>query len=739
MVSSIFRDEIQQLNGTDVNLIFLSDKQLQGEWTPNSVSHAIDQLLQDDQVDLIVALGILASGDICRREDLSKPVIAPYVLDAKLQGIPLVDGSSGVPNLSYITYFTDIARDIEVFQKVAPFTSLAFLASSAAFEANPVYYENMLEIIRDKGINVDLVEVGTSVGPAINAISDQVGAVYLSPLLGLPDEDFSQLVRFLIQRKLPSFSLVGESEVEKGILLGLRPGNKVSQLARQVALYVQRVLSGEDGSTFPVSFPLEERLSVNMRTASSINVSPSWEFITAGRLIEPEFRPLSRKVSLADAAYEGAKASIRSRIQETTISSSRENVAIAGSQLLPHLQATGHHRNVQGDGVMSGFQSEREFFGTLQLRQLIYSDDAWTNRRVQRDVLSAHEHQLTQQKYDAIHQAQKAFLNILRAKGVVDIRRDNLSLMRSHLQTARTRQQVGVADPGEVYRLEGEIAHVRYTLLEALATKEKAEIAFNHQLSLPLDEKFATVDISLEDSVFAKHYRSYKELTSTEEKVRLFGEFAAKRYLPSSPDIQHLDAQIRGQKRAVGLAKRSFWSPTVVAQAELSRNYHRSGAGSEIPAVGGDNHWAATVNVSIPILQGGQRIANLREAKHKLHGLELTHVAVSLSQETLIRNAINDIKSSALAIDLSSDRAASSRKSLDVVLDAYGRGTVSMLSLLDAHNYVYVADEIASDAVLNFFMRVVDFERSIGHFMLADDATADVFFAEVRKYLSENL
>ena len=88
---------------------------------------------------------------------------------------------------------------------------------------------------------------------------------------------------------------------------------------------------------------------------------------------------------------------------------------------------------------------------------------------------------------------------------------------------------------------------------------------------------------------------------------------------------------------------------------------------------------------------------------------------------------------------MSSDRAASSRKSLDVVVDAYGRGTVSMISLLDAHNYVYVADEIASDAVLNFFTRVVDFERSIGHFMLADDAAADVFFAEVRKYLSENL
>ncbi len=739
MVSSVFRDEIRRLTEGDVKVNFPPDKQLQGDWTPGSVTLAIDQLLGDDHVDLIVALGIIASGDACRRGSLPKPVIAPYVLDAKLQGISMVDGTSNVSNLSYITYFTDIARDLEVFREVVPFTRLAFLASSVAFEANPVYFENLLNIVRDTGTQVDLIKVGTSIGPALEAISNQTEAVYLSPLLGLPDEDFSRLTRFLIQRKLPSFSMVGESKVEKGILLGLRPGSKVSQLARQVAIYVQRILNGEEASTFPVIFPLEERLSLNMRTARKINVSPSWKVITSGRLIEPESEPLARRLSLADAAREGEKASILSTIQESVISASRENVAVATSQLLPQLQVGGDQRIVQADDIMPGFQTERSFTGKLQLKQLIYSDEAWTNRSMQGDVLRSHEHRLTQERYDAIYHAQASYLNILRAKSAVQIRRDNLSLMRSHLQTARIRQQVGVADPGEVYRLEGEIAHVRYMLVEALATKETAETTFNNLLRWPLDEKFTTVETSLEDPVFARHYESYKEITSTGEKVRLFGAFATKRYLSLLPELQELDAHISGQTRAVGLSTRSFWSPTVVAQGELSKNFLRSGAGSEIPAVGGDNNWAATLNVSIPVFRGGQRIARLREAKHKLQELELKHEAISLWQEKTIRNAIHRIQASALAIDFSSERAVTSRKSLDVVVDAYGRGTVSIISLLDAHNAVYVANEVASDAILKFFVDVVEFERSIGHFMLIDDAAADVFFAEVRRYLSEHL
>ena len=51
--------------------------QLQGDWTVASVRAALDQVLTDPTVDLVIAAGVLGSGDVGQRGPLPKPVIAP--------------------------------------------------------------------------------------------------------------------------------------------------------------------------------------------------------------------------------------------------------------------------------------------------------------------------------------------------------------------------------------------------------------------------------------------------------------------------------------------------------------------------------------------------------------------------------------------------------------------------------------------------------------------------------------
>ena len=82
-----------------------------------------------------------------------------------------------------------------------------------AFEAVPEVSETMLRELGPLGLEMSRVEVGDSLEEALAAIPSDTQAVYVTPLLQLPSGDFDRLVETLIQRRLPSFSLWGQSEV----------------------------------------------------------------------------------------------------------------------------------------------------------------------------------------------------------------------------------------------------------------------------------------------------------------------------------------------------------------------------------------------------------------------------------------------------------------------------------------------------------------------------------------------
>jgi len=61
----------------------------------------------------------------CLLPEHPKPIIATFVLDHELQGIPWESGTSGIKNLNYLSSFSDsFRRDIETFSRIIPFERL---------------------------------------------------------------------------------------------------------------------------------------------------------------------------------------------------------------------------------------------------------------------------------------------------------------------------------------------------------------------------------------------------------------------------------------------------------------------------------------------------------------------------------------------------------------------------------------------------------------------------------------
>ncbi len=272
-IRTTFEREITQLLQAEYDVRFPPEKRLQADWTAAGVKAVIDRLLADPEVDYVLTLGVLTSNDAARRGPLPKPVIAPYIIRPELQEIPYeirerrVPGQeaversrvSGVQNLSYVDIRANLLREASRFREIVPFSQLTIFTMSAFTEAIPQLPENVVSELSPLGLELSMVQVSDSLEEALAAIPPDAQAVYVSPLLQLPTGDFDRLVEALIERRLPSFSLWGQSEVRRGLLASLSVDKldvegDANRLARRAALNLHRILLGERAEDLPVDF-----------------------------------------------------------------------------------------------------------------------------------------------------------------------------------------------------------------------------------------------------------------------------------------------------------------------------------------------------------------------------------------------------------------------------------------------------------------------------------------------------
>ena len=74
------------------------------------------------------------------------------------------------------------------------------------------------------------------------------------------------------------------------------------------------------------------------------------------------------------------------------------------------------------------------------------------------------------------------------------------------------------------------------------------------------------------------------------------------------------------------------------------------------------------------------------------------------------------VKAAHFAIHQAQLAEVAARKGLAIVTEAYSRGGVSILSLLDAQNSSLRADLVAANALYDFFVAFMQLQRSVGKF-----------------------
>jgi len=719
--------------GDGLTLTVAPPVRLNGNWSVSTLEAALDRLEADPQVDVVVTLGFAASHLIAHRARLPKPTVAASVLDPVLQTFPMKSGTSGRHNFTYVAPFNRVDDQVAAFHRIIGFSHLAVLADPLA-----------LQVVRE--LQIKARELQSTTGAAIvllptNNLTDALAnlppgtdAVCVAPLMRLSTDDLRSLADQLAQRKLPSFSLLGRSEVEQGILLATSSDTeRTERLARRVALDIQRIVEGEDAANIEVGFPGEVRLVVNMHTAQLIGFSPHWDDLTDAVQLAAENMPHQRSISLLQALDASIRNNPTLRAAQLGADIAADQTLIARSALLPKLAADVSHTQIDASHASPLLLTQRTSEAGLTAQLPLYKDSDWAGWSVSRHLATAATEQARQELLDTLQQTASSYFSLLRAKSVESVRRQNVENTRQNLETARAREAVGLSTRSDYLRWVAQMASARQDLLASEANDRQAAVELRRLIHDGSSEPLVAAEAGLDEPlkwIASPHTQKYLD---TPANWRVFREFILDQAREHSPELKRVDELIAGQQREVTSARRAFFIPDLVAVGTLSNEFERSGAGSERTALTPNNTgWFVGIQATIPIFSGGALQAKLSENRHQLRQLDAQRDAAVDAVDARARSVLARLPSSYPAIDLSREAAAAAHENYERVADAYARGVVSITDLISAQDASLNAELAQAQATFTFLIDFADTLRVSNSFdVLLDPQTREPWYNTV--------
>ncbi|HEU4781667.1 MAG TPA: TolC family protein [Steroidobacteraceae bacterium] len=739
LTAEVLEREIANVAAAGLQIVLPADKRIAADWSLEGAARVLDRALADPAVEVVVTLGILTSQTAARRSSLPKPVIAPLVIDPVLQGYPLVEGRSARHNFAYVADFQSVANEVRAFHDIVGFKHMVALVEDSLLAALPALSGKATELAAALNVRIDIVRVGSDVDAVLASIPAGADAVYVTPLR-FNEAQGRGLARGLAQRKLPTFSVIGRSEVEAGLLMTTGGAERdTERLARRLAIMIQRIAQGEDPARFDVAFPTSQRLVINMQVAREIGFSPRWQFLADAEQLHSE-PDGAQPLTLIDAMRAALDANPALAASRERLGSALDDVRIARSELLPSLSASAGRTRIDEDRATPLTQAEDTTSTGLSFSQIIYSERAWAGYSIAQSLGAAQLQSQRADMLDTLTSAAAAYLNVLRAKSVEQVRRRNAENTRRNLEISRVREEVGLAGRSDYLRWVAQLARDKQTLLAAESSRRQAETEMLRILHRPANQPFSTVESGIDDPLTLVSSPRTQAFLDTPAKWGVFMEYAVHTALGNAPEIQQADAVLVARQRALVSAGRSFYLPDLALVSNGSKFTEKSGAGSlTVPGAPDDESWSVSLQATLPLLTGGQRGAERSQARHEVRASEADKTATIDAIEARTRLVLHQTASSWPAIDLSREAQAAADENLANVTDAYARGAVSVTDLIDAQETALLNGLSATDAKYGFMTDFINVLRSMGEFeILLDPASREAWYARVETWFREH-
>ena len=685
-----------------------------GEWTRESINEALERAFSDDNVDLVLVTGFVANQIAAIRPSFSKPTFLPQIIDVGLIQGDAGIGNSGVANLNFLSAYADFADDLDTLSRIVSYRNLVLFVDAALSSAIPDLKNAALAVSEERGINLIEVTHDGVDHELMNRVAPETDAIFIAGLPRLPLADLDRLITAINAAKLPSYSFAGVSDVERGLLVTNSEPRDVDRQARLNALNMQAVMLGERAEDQPTASLRKEQLTINMATARSIGVSPSFEVLGDAVLLNEDAVVTGERYGLVDIARMALDQNQDLLAESFGVQAGLQDIARARSSLLPQLGASaGHTVRRDSPSVAAGLFAERSSDAAISVDQLLYSDAASANFTIQKELQRTRLASLREFTLDVIQVATTSYYTVLNARSQLAVQENNLRITRANLELAADRVRLGSSTRADLYRWQAEVARAQIRVLNARSALNQSWETLNRILHKPQGARIALREASF-DEPFVMTRKEFDEMVSSPADYARFSRFYIDRALRQAPELEQLNAQIAAKRRELLSQRRAYWLPDFTVGGRYTSNLSQSGLGAG-PQAGEDlNDWSIGIQATLPLFSGGLKKANVSKASLELRQLESLRASSAERVEEEIRNQLHAAQAAYGQIDLANSAAEASRKNFELVSDAYARGTVTIIELLDAQDTSLAASAAAAESLYSFLITIMSVQRAIG-------------------------
>ncbi|WP_321307639.1 TolC family protein [Marinifilum fragile] len=742
-ILNLLKAEIKSVVSQEATVVFKKEYYLMNQLSQEKAKENYQTVVNSEDVDLILSFGSFNNFVIAQNKAFPKPVILFGVINDDFIEFPEGQNTSQVKNLTYILTPKSYKEDLSEFKEMYPYKKVGIILDEYLTEIYPVK-ETLDKILGEIKSEYKIISI-SSVNE-LDAQLEGVDAVYISGGLYFSMEEKQRMIDMINNRNLPSYTSLVEEFSSLGVLFNTQPVNELNQFLRRIALNIEAAVLGSDLSDLPIYLDVETKLLLNIETSFRINFPLKYSFLIKTNIVG-NANNLAYKKSyyLDNFVYQLLENNLSLKASKYDINLAKQEVKLANSQYLPNLTSsvTGSHIDPDLAEVSNGSNPEYTTSGNVSVEQLLFSEQASGNIKIQKKLASASEENYNATEKNAILDAGITFYNALIAKANYLINDENLRVTRKNFEIAQQNYSAGQTGKGDVLRWRSELALATQNIVNAYTNFIQAMHAINQLLNNPIDYKIdikhSLVDEKTEDQFDYKGLIKLIDDPILRDKLLKYLETVA---IENAHELKSLQFNIEASERSAKLYQRSKFLPTIALQGGYNHTFSKDGKGSTYPTgiVGApDEYYNVGVQLSLPIFNQNQRSLNRQKSLIQQKQLNIQKE----NTETLIKKNVNDIVYALLNlytnIELSKLTTKTAKESLELMQISYSNGAIGITSLIDAQQAYFQAQQQQASAGYNFYLTLLQMERVLSYyFFLNPDEENQIFIQNLQNYLLTN-
>jgi len=715
------KNEIIAVVGEDAEIILNEDDILVNGFNLQQAEQNYQQVINGNS-DIILAFGAINNVVVSKQTEHNKPTILFGSVPGDFAELDKTRSSSGIPNLAYLITSQSFLVDLEAFSQLYNYKNVAIAMEKPVVENLEV--KALLDGAFDqKSATYQLISF-ESVDDIIAGL-EGADALYMGGGFILPGSEIQRLADVLLEKGIPSFTATSAEDVELGLMATNQSRQNLEQLFRRIALGVEAINNGVNAGDLPLYIEGSQVLTVNFNTAERLGVPIKYSLIASTNFVgDFENSVAEQRYTLRDIMNEALGENLSLQASAKDIDLVGQDLKTAKSNYLPDVtaSATGSYLDPALAEVSNGQNPEFSTAGNVSLQQVIYSPSVSANVKIQGALQKAQQASYNADQLNTLFDAANAYFNALLLKANLEITARNLEVTKRNLQIAQQNYESGQSGKSDVLRFRSEMAQNTQSLVEAINQLEQAFLSINQLLNQPITRDIDVADAELGQGIFTEYdYSELRDFLDNPSLREPFVGFLVDQAKKNAPELKNLAYNLEAVDQNLKLATNGRFIPTLALQGQYNYTFNRSGAGSEVPMGFGnipDGYYSMGLNLSLPIFNQNKQNINRQTATIQKEQINLNRDNVSLNLERNVNVAVLQMINQITNIELSKVSADAARESLELTQEAYERGSVNWVELIDSQTNYQNAQLANASAVYNYLLSALQLERYLGQYFL---------------------